>query len=169
MNIIQIEDHRMEIEAIKLSVEMLSHTGLSLNNTFVMSIQYLLKYYNLSNDKGKGYLVQAAIQIQAYMELGFIYEDHSMLFDEVARALGTTKKEMYPKEYYHSKKVSLTKSSVRSMLGRWPSTKNRTTSINQIVDEIIEKVKLKEKGIYRYECTHSTKSQIKSMYELVII
>ena len=124
--------------------------------------------WTLWNGKNKKYLYCAILYIQAYLEFGF---DYDVLFDKVINELGYSKEEVFPKDFYKADKVKLNKSQVRSMIRKWkPGNKS---TIAEVVQDIITKVKLHQEGIYYY-VNSGTKKDIGEMditsdvYELVI-
>lgn len=156
-----MEENRTKVEAVKQSMSSLPSRGISIRETMEISTRYLYDLYLAV--KNKGYLEVAALQIQAYLELGFAYEDHKEVFDLVLEGLGTDRKTMFPKRFYYAVKVKLNPSQVRSMIGRWPKAKSGTMHIDQVIADIIDKVQNQKYGSYEYENTGSA-----SRYELVI-
>ncbi|QBE95953.1 hypothetical protein PMF13cell1_01479 [Blautia producta] len=167
MEHIDIEQYRRQIEAIKLSVIGLPEvTGFTVSQVLLDSIEYL---YNDFIVLGKRELLtQAVVHIQSYLEMGFVYDDKKLLFDSILEALGTEKKYLFPKQYYAAKKVKLNKNAVRRIIKKWPRTKNRQFSIDELINDIIDKVKNKKIGVYHYQSTLGKKENIVGLYELVI-
>lgn len=162
-----MEQYRRQIEAIKLSVIGLpSVAGLTVNQLLIESIDFL--YSSFVRTKQKKLLLHAAVQIQAYLEMGFVYEDSGKLFDKVLEELGTEKKILFPKKFYMYRKIKLNRNAVRNMIKRWPKTNERDFTIDELVNDIINKVKNKESGIYFYTSTRKNGSSVIGMYELVI-
>lgn len=157
------DQSRIHLEAIKLAAGTLKYKGISINKTFLTGIKYLQEYYLLCNDLK--YLEVATILIQAYLEMGFTYESCKEEFDNILNILGTERSLLFPKKFYHSKKIKLTRPQVRSMIGKWSSSKKNKMIIIKVVDDIIEKVNNKELGVYSY-CNHNISG--KEFYELVI-
>lgn len=138
---------RVMVEAIKLSVGRLEATGLSAKEVLEESIEYLSNLY--TRTQRVEYLQKARIHIQAYSELGFLYNNHMELFYTLE---GLLKKEGYGTEQlkrYKTKKIIANKSQVRGVLGRW-SPKNHSMPINEVVMDIIVKVQNHQKGCYNY-------------------
>ncbi len=160
---VNTEQSRNYLEAIKLAAGSLKYKGISINKTFLMSIKHLQGYYLIGRDLK--YLEVAALLIQAYLEMGFTYESCQEDFDDILKSLGTERSLMFPNKFYHSKRIKLTRPQVRSMIGKWSSTKKNKMLIITVVDDIIEKVNNKEIGVYSY-CNHNISG--KELYELVI-
>ena len=135
----ELEKYRPEIDAVKFAIETLPYLDISMNNFFRKIVMCYKEYYNLENNKK--YLLAALIHIQAYLEMGFCYCDNEDIFNEIVRLYGSSKEQLFPKRFYYSKKVVLNKSQVRKMIRRWPASRNHKMSINEVVDDIIDKVK----------------------------
>lgn len=85
-----MKDSKLQyIEAIKLAASGVHYRNLSINKTFSGAIYQLLYYYECTKDLN--YLEVATLYIQAYLEMGFLYDDNKHLFDEILCKLGTTK------------------------------------------------------------------------------
>ena len=162
----EIERYRRQIEAIKLSVIGLPETtGLTVSQVLVDDIQLLYSRY-LASGKNE-LLIQAIVHIQAYLEMGFVYDQEEQLFDLILHRLGTEKRLVFPKRYYAAKKVKLNRNSVRRIIKKWPKTKSRPFTIDELISDIIDKVTNRKFGIYYYESIQG-ENNIVGMYELVI-
>ena len=71
--------------------------------------------------------------------------------------------ELFPNKFYVAKTIKLNRTQVRSMIRKWPPSPHQTMKIDEVVDDIISKVKGKENGIFYYKCAAT-----KDIYELVI-
>lgn len=160
-------ERKMQIEAIKLAVGTTPYIGFSISEVYEAAIERLKKYYEETIEIA--YLEAALLHIHAYMEMGYDYEDKKDLFDYILNRLGLNRYSEFPKMYYVSKKVKLTKSQVRSMIQRWPSSKKRM-SIGEVVEDIIDRVKNKKIGIYYYNSnpTPDKNGTTGDLYELVV-
>lgn len=155
------EDNRLYIEAIKMAAGSVQYKNLSVKNTFIDTVSQLYQYYE--RFQNIQYLETALLHIQAYLEMGFPYEDGKPIYDIVLKKLKTTKELMFPKKFYSPKKIKLNKTQVKSMIKKWPASSHQTMKIDEVVADIIKKVKQKEKGIFYYKC-----AVIGDLYELVI-
>lgn len=163
------ELQREEIEAVKLSAQALPYRGVSIHDTFAMSVKKLYVNYEATGDKR--YLECALLQMQAYLEMGFVYESEREIFDKVLKELGTDKGKQFPKRYYAAETVKLTRPQVRKMIRRWSSSIYHTMPIDRMVDDIIEKVQNREYGTYYYHSCYSpdrSKNPADEVYELVV-
>lgn len=149
------------IEAIKFAAGSVQYKNISVKQTFRDAVSQLYWYYR--NFDEKKYLRVATLHIQAYLEMGFSYEDNLELFDEILKQLGTTRELKFPKKFYASRKIKLNKSQVRSMIRKWPASPHQKMKITEVVNDIISKINNKEKGIFYYKCEVT-----EDLYELVI-
>ena len=161
------DDRKMKVEVIKLAVGATSYVGFPISGIYEAAVERLVQYYKETEEKE--YLEATLLHIHAYMEMGFEYDDKKELFDYVLNHLGTVRNAEFPQTYYVSRKVKLTKSQIRGMIQRWPSSKQRM-GINEVVDNIIDKVKNKKFGIYYYNSdpTPDNPKSSGDLYELVI-
>lgn len=155
------EDNRLYIEAIKMAAGSVQYKNLSVKNTFIDTVSQLYQYYErFQNIK---YLETAILHIQAYLEMGFPYEDGKPIYDIILEKLNTTKELKFPKKFYFARKIKLNKTQVKSMIKKWPASPHQNMKIDEVVEDIIEKVKQKETGIFYYKCAIT-----EDLYELVI-
>uniref|UniRef100_UPI00405686F2 hypothetical protein n=1 Tax=Agathobacter sp. TaxID=2021311 RepID=UPI00405686F2 len=154
------EDNRY-IEAIKLAAGSVQYKDLSVKETFMEAVSQLHRYYK--DSQNTKYLETAVLHIQAYLEMGFSYEEGKTIYDKILKDLGTTKEDKFPRKFYAAKKIKLNKTQVKSMIKKWPASPHQTMKIAEVVEDIIEKVERKEVGIYYYKCAVT-----EDMYELVI-
>lgn len=152
---------RRYIEAIKLAAGSVQYKGLSVEETMIGAVNELYKYYQYTQNIN--YLETAILQIQAYLELGFIYDHAKHQFNPVLEKMGTTRETQFPKRFYRSKQIKLNKSQVRSMIKKWPASSQQRMKIDDVVEDIIEKVKKHKEGIYYYQSAVPDE-----LYELVI-
>ena len=90
--------------------------------------------------------------------------------NEILKKTGKTREDFFPKGYLLGKRIKLTKSQVRGMIGRWRPSRDSPMTIGELVDDIIRKVKNHEEGryIYQYHRTDVTTKGDIEVYELVI-
>lgn len=157
----QEKDTIQYIEAIKLACGSVQYKNISIKETFFDTVLQLLSYFENSNNKD--YLEIALLHIQAYLEMGFPYEDGGDIFDSVLEKMKITKEFKFPKKFYKAKIIKLNKSQVRSMIKKWPASPRQTMKIDEVVNDIINKVQMKEMGIHYYKC-----AVIGDLYELTI-
>lgn len=143
-----MNEEKILIELIKSSMLCWPYMKCDIIKEMIEIVHIFYKlYYETAEYK---YLEISVIFIRVYIEMGFDYSNGE-LFDEVLKEFGTSKNDMFPVKYYTTNKMKLNKSQVRSMIGKWPATKDKATmKISEVVDDIILKVKNKEFGVYTY-------------------
>lgn len=163
-----MEIYREEIEATKLAASTIQYVGISIKQTLLKAIDKQRNFYIDFNDNR--YLYAALILIQVYLEMGFDYEENSTLYNSILLELKTDKKKIFPRNFYCSEKISLTKSGVRSMIRKWTPSKYHTNSIDTVVEDILYKVKHNIQGIYFYHSNNNPNKEkyADDIYELVI-
>ncbi|MBQ4564588.1 MAG: hypothetical protein IJA58_08905 [Lachnospiraceae bacterium] len=116
----------------------------------------------------KGYLHTAVARIQAYLELGFCYEQERELIDNILSELGTSREEQFPQRFYRTEPIPLTKPRIRRLIKPWSSSKYHTMSIELVPDDIIGKVMRKELGVYEYHSNANPSGGFDRMYILYV-
>lgn len=157
----QDSENTQYIEAIKLAAGGVQYKNLSIKKTFIDAVQQLYYYYENSNDMN--YLEVATLYMQAYLEMGFLYEEGKVIFDIILEKLGTSRELKFPQKFYVAKQIKLNKTQVKSMIKKWPASPHQKFKIDEVVNDIITKVKNKNTGIYYYQCAVTD-----DLYELVI-
>lgn len=84
----------------------------------IEAVEQLYIFY--TNSVEKKYLEVAKLFIQAYLEMGFLYQEGEKVFDVILNELGEQREIEYPERNYVERKIKLNKSQVRSMIKRWP-------------------------------------------------
>ncbi len=87
--------------------------------------------------------------IQAYLQLGFSYLEHESLFDEVLEDAGISPSQITALQMQNTK-IKLSRTQIRSVMGRWTASSYNSHTITSAVDDIISHVKKKEVGSYQY-------------------
>ena len=123
------EENRLYIEAIKLAAGSVQYKNISVKDTMIKAVEQLYRYYEITMDEG--YLETAFFHIQAYLEMGFPYEEREEVFDNILKNLGKRRELEFPKKFYCAKKVKLNKTQVRSMLGRWPTSSRQRMKVQE--------------------------------------
>lgn len=161
-----IEQYRDRIEAVKLSVEGLECGGIVIPEVIQESILELVRNYKRTNNQE--FIIQALIHIQAYMEMGFSYEDNDVIFDYILSLLDLNRNIMYPPKFYTKKELKLTKNAIKGIIGKWPNTKGRTMSLENMTKEIISNCTEKKCGVYDYVCPMGNNSKLIKKIRVVI-
>lgn len=162
----QIEDFKEEIEAIKLAIGTIQYSGGSIRRTVFLCLEKYIELYKISNDKV--FLENALLHMQAFLEMGFIYEEFENVFDTILNEVGLVREEIFPKRFYHAERIKLVRGQVRKMIHRWSPSKYHSMTINEVVDDIIVKVKKRQIGNYFYHSNQNPKKKDDDIYELVI-
>lgn len=152
-----IEVKPEEVEGVKVAVRGLESRGISVKRTIIKSIDYMEEQYQISGNSE--YLRAAVSRIQAYLELGFCYEDNREMSDKILMELGTNRQEQFPKRSYSARRVPLVRSQVRLLLGRWSNSAYCTMKVDQVVDDIICKVSKQQMGKYEYHSNNNPKAK----------
>ena len=137
-----------EVSAIKMSMSSLHYKGIDIKNTYKRCIEALLAYYYEFQDTK--FLEVAYKYIEAFLDTGFMYNEYSELFNIVIDLLGITYEEVNAKNKSSFPKLKLNKHQIKNVIRRWSPSKYHTMPINEVIDDIIFKVKNKEIGIYSY-------------------
>lgn len=160
----------MEVEAIKIALNTLHYRDLEIQPVIEQSIEFLLMQYEISNEEK--YLLNAIIIISAYLSMGNLYESEKELFDRVLNYLNITREELFPRSFYPDRVTKLSKYQIRKMLGKWMPSKDNPMKIDEVVDDIMDKILQKQKGHYYYKYVRNKKSSSNATgmysYELVI-
>ena len=104
------------VEAIKLAAGGVQYRSLSVKNTLIEAVEQLYIFY--TNSVEKKYLEVAKLFIQAYLEMGFLYQEGEKVFDVILNELGEQREIEYPERNYVERKIKLNKSQVRSLKQR---------------------------------------------------
>lgn len=141
--------NREEVEAVKLEVKHLEYHNISTKRVLATSIRYLMERSE-TEESPQEFLLAARARLQAYVEMGFPYEDHTEIFDKLLSRLGTERIFEFPRRAYGTKRIALTRPQVDRLIGRWPGSKYHTMARADVVDDIIDKVTNKREGRYEY-------------------
>lgn len=137
----------ISMEAVKLALNNIEEAGLDAKEVLADSITWLYDRYYETKDRK--YLEQALRNIQAYIQLGYPYEEEQELFDRILRLLGAEKMQVMFLDEKYTKTVKLNKHQVRGMIGKW-NPHIHSMSINSVVEDVMDKVKYEKEGVYSY-------------------
>lgn len=157
------EQENLAVQAIELAYGSLHYSDISIEKTFEISITNLYELYEITEKKE--YLNNALLHIRAYVRMGFRYDNYKKLFDNILELIGFDKDLLYKESILRNKTVKLTRPQIRGMIGKWMPSASNKKKIGEVVDEIIEKVKAQDEGIYTYSYK---RGNIEYKYELVI-
>lgn len=137
----------ISMEAVKLALNNIEEAGLDSKEVLKDSIGWLYERYSVTGNRC--YLEQALHHIQAYVQLGFSYEEEQSMFDRILDILGAGRIQVMFLDEKYTKTIRLNKHQVRSMIGRW-NPQIHSMPINDVVDDVIDKVKYDKEGVYTY-------------------
>ena len=107
-----MEKRVISMEAVKLALNNIEETGLDKKEVLADSITWLYdRYYETKNRK---YLEQALRNMQAYIQLGYPYEEEEKLFDRILRLLGVKRIQVMFLDERYTKTVKLNKHQIRT-------------------------------------------------------
>lgn len=137
----------VEIKAIMIALGNIESIGEKSKEILLKSIVWLRKYYERSLDRG--FLEKAVWHAYAYLNLGFPYEEIEKEIQKIVAYLGTDIQEVFPEKQWKYRKMKLTKTNVRNLIGRW-NPKLHSMNITDVVEDIIQNVREKRVGEYLY-------------------
>ncbi|MBQ8813015.1 MAG: hypothetical protein IJZ85_00760 [Lachnospiraceae bacterium] len=161
-----IEVDRKDVEAVKLALKAAMRKGVPARETLIGSIDFLTECYGWSEDER--YLLSAMASLQAYLELGFAYEDYREKFDQLMGKLGTFRELQFAGQYFPVAVIPQTKSRIKTVIGPWSTSKYHTMPIAEVLEDILEKVINGEVGRYEYHSNMNTDSRKDHVFELLI-
>lgn len=139
----------VQVEVIKLGICNIEGLGLSSTDILIRSVAWLREKYEMFHEEL--YLQKAVWHIYAYLDLGFPYEEGQKEFQKILSHLKLTVEEVFPLTKWNYKKMPLSKTNVRNLLGKW-NPRMHSMKITDAVEDIITKVAGKEEGEYTYYC-----------------
>ena len=146
----------VQIEAIKLAVWNAESRKRFSKEILKESITWLIEAYQHSSDEF--FLEKAFIHIYAYLDLGFSYEEISGQIAYITENLAVDDEDMEELKKRRYPRIKLSKSNIRSLMGRWNPVLHSMT-ITEVVDDIYEKTVEKLEGEYLYHCGKIISSQ----------
>lgn len=164
----KVNDSKENVAALKLMLGSLAYQELSITKTVEQVVTRLCRYYQEFSDKK--YLELALLYIKVYLEMGFVYDELKEVFEQALILWGEPKEAFYKAfEVSGSEKKKYSKNEIKSMIRRWSSSKYHTKTIDEVVEDIQEKVEKQSHGIYYYHSNENPKqSHMDEVYELVI-
>ena len=161
-----MDEYTKDLYTMMFSLQTLQNQGITIRETVYKSLDKLL-LWNKESENSK-YLELALLHMQAYANMGFALDEENNTIREILKKTGKTREDFFPKGYLLGKRIKLTKSQVRGMIGRWRPSRDSPMTIGELVDDIIRKVKNHEEGryIYQYHRTDVTTKGDIEVYEL---
>lgn len=138
---------KVEVTAIRLAMDNVGNHDISPKDVLLKSVCWLLELYE--REKMDIYLKKAVWNIYAYLELGFLYEEGEIIFEKILFYLKKEKEDVFPKEKRNIKKIKVTKTNIRNLLGNWNPVYH-SMCIADVVNDIYEKIVNCREGTYIY-------------------
>lgn len=162
------EENYDRLRTMIYSMYTLQYKGISVQETVRMTLQNIMKWYQISEDER--YLEMITIHLQAYVNMGHALNPEETQVRQALELLGRQAADFRPSEPFLGKKVRLTHSQVRSMLGKWRPTQQNPMTVNEVVEDIIRKVSEKQYGCYIYEYRRFAGKEVENgnIYELIV-
>lgn len=155
------------VAIIKLAYSNLYMEKISIKETLIQVISFYYDYYGITNDLRFKQLILD--HVQAYLELGFPYEETSQFCDEILNDLLGKEKDIFIRLHsFHKKKVNLSKEQISNILGSWKKAKSNSGKKTEIIDDIYYKIKNHICGVYEYHTNLSGQGPIDRCTVLVI-
>lgn len=150
------------------SMHTMQYRGISIREIVKMTLRNIIDAYQVSEDARCLDLIE--MHLQAYVNMGNGLDPEEEEIREALTLIGKRAEEFRPAGPFIWKKVTLTHSHVRGMIGKWRATAQNSMTIQQVVEDIIQKVSKKQLGCYLYEyCRFAEKGNENSdLYELIV-
>lgn len=159
-------DDRIRIEGVKLAIDSLPRDGIFPAEIVSCSIHSLLKNYTVSSKKE--FLEAALIQVIAWLELGLEYGVMEKDFDQVLKVNHIDKEEFLFKHVRENARMKVTRNRIRSLIGRWRTKDPNDWCLNDVVEDIYNRMLKAEDCFCSYIC-HSADGSIFGLQELHIL
>ena len=158
-----MKNHDMNLEIKKIILSQLQGPENSISDVIKIILDELML---LPVPTPKPTLQLASEYIVAYLQLGFSYLEHQTLFDEILQEAGFSAKEIASLQLQNPM-VELTKTKLRSIIGRWAASSYNSHTITAAIDEIIFHVEKDEPGFYQYY-TAKKDGSYTALYQLTV-
>ena len=156
-------------EAIKIAVRFSVEEGCDAERVLANSIVWL--YHKYLAEKDTRFLNQSLKHMEAYFQLGYSYDLAKDIFDRILELTGTNIESLTVQNAQKGEIIKLNRSQIRRMIGKW-SPHIHSMKINEVIDDIIDKVENDKDGTYYYysgqrkECDGKMKP--KTRYKLIV-
>lgn len=160
-----IYEKKQELYVMMFTMQSLHYKGILIKDTVSQSLGNLLGWYRQSGNRK--YLEVALLQMQAYANMGFSVDDREPAVREILKLTGKNKENFIPQGIVTGKRIKVTKNQIRNILGRWRSGRNNSMKVNEVADDIFDKLEHHKIGRYIYE-NHRNTEEEPDIYELVI-
>ena len=157
-----------EMCVMMYSMWTLHYREISLTETLQASLGKLLEWYDETKNPKLTELIE--LHLQAYVNTGNALHPETEVVGEALRLLNKDETAFRPDSGFGGKQIYLTRPQVRSMIGRWRPTKENPMTIQEVVDDLLEKVSGHQIGryLYTYHRFSVSDDTIPDTYELII-
>lgn len=108
----------------------------------------------------------ASEYILAYLQIGFSYLEHRVIFDTVLTQAGYNTEQISELQA-KNKVILLNRPQLRSIIGRWPASPYNSHTITEAIDDIIVKATNDNYGTYHY-FTARKGGKYTALYQLTV-
>ena len=136
-----MDEYTKDLYTMMFSLQTLQNQGITIRETVYKSLDKLL-LWNKESENSK-YLELALLHMQAYANMGFALDEENKTICEILKKTGKTREDFFPKGYLLGKRIKLTRSQVRGMIGRWRPSRDSPMTIGELVDDIINGDRIK--------------------------
>ena len=138
---------KYQVYCIILALSQFGWNTLPAKEILLDSIAWLHENYKRTKDRT--FLIKAVNHAYALLQLGYDYKQGKDIFEELVDALGLSVEEVFPARQWIYRKRALTKSGIRSVIGRWNSNL-QSMKINDVVQDIYDNIRNHHVGEYLY-------------------
>ncbi len=160
-----MSQNTLQIEIKKIILSNLQQSGQSIH-TIIEDILNNLMLLSASEATNDSVLCTAAEYIFAYLQLGFSYLNHRELFDSVLSTAGCDREQIAALQT-QNKQITLNKTQLHSLLGKWPASPHNSHNVTDAVNDILYRVQHNDYGTYYYY-TAKKDGNYTALYQLTI-
>ncbi len=144
-----IELRRDDVEAAKVALKMAMRYNISVPDVVSQAVLYSLEWNELTENNKS--LQSALALIQGYLEMGYRYDLCEKIFNEVLAKMGTSYDRQFLGMRFSAAEIRLTKAQLRVILGRWNRAKQGEMKIDEVVEDIMAKIRSQINGRFIYK------------------
>lgn len=159
----EIKNEQFFLQSLKCEYASLLYSDFFKTKIFGFAIEQLLDCSDLS--KKKTYLQVALLHMRAYVQFGYDISIYEELFIKILDQLKLNKDTLFENYVYSNKRTKVAKTAIKGILGTWKVSEENPKSVSDTVEEIYDKLKRRETGIFEYRYV---RNRITYIYELVI-
>ncbi len=151
------------VKSLMFTFAVLHYQGESIRKTLEFSVGFLKDMYERTHNPKLMELVE--LELTAFLLMGFPLPQDEEIRDMMKKA----EIREFAQSCRLGKRVGVSKSQIRSLIGKWKPSKKCPMTKGDVVEDIIAKISRREIGTWRYtyQRAHTRKSE-REEYELVI-